>query len=300
MSARQDVYQSITDRIISAIEAGAGKFEMPWHRARGSNLHQPLNVCSGKCYRGVNILMLWMTAEEKGYSSPTWGTYKQWQSAGYQVRQGEKSSQIVIFKEWETAPDPQRTDDNGKRIFASTANVFNLAQVEGAEQPAPLPDLGPIARHARANQFIAASGAIVHHGGTRAFYSPSSDHIQLPDDGLFIGDDRRRTESYYSTALHELTHWTGAKKRLDRDFGNRFGSKAYAFEELIAELGAAFLCATLTISPEPRLDHAQYIARWLEIMKGDKRAIVTAASAASKAADYLTAFETAAPHSIAA
>ena len=289
MSQRPDVQQAITDRIVATIEAGAGEFQMPWHRS-SQPLTRPRNAHTGKLYRGVNILNLWIAAEAQGFSTATWATYKQWQERGAQVRGGQRSTTVVVFKEFHVEPQADNPDDDGKRLFARASHVFNADQVEGwqgDEASAPVPDHGPIARIAAADAFTRGCGATICSGGQRAYYTRQLDYIQMPDEKLFIGDAGQRSEAYYSVLLHELTHWSGAPKRLDREFGKRFGDKAYAFEELVAELGAAFLCATLGISNEPRRDHAQYIAHWLAILKGDKRAIFTAASKASAAADYL-------------
>lgn len=278
--ARIDVQSQITAKIIAAIEAGAGTFRMPWHQGTTLPLHLPENVDSRKRYRGGNIVSLWITSQLAGYRSNVWGTYKQWQGRGAQVRKGEKGALICVYKEF----------DDGTRMFAKASWVFNAEQVDGATLPPEPAQLGPIARIAAADDFLAATGARIEHGGTRAFYRPSEDRIQMPSEGLFFGPERERSEAWYSTALHELTHWSGAPHRLNREKGKRFGDKAYAFEELVAELGAAFLCAQVGISNEPRQDHAQYIAHWLDILKADKRAIFSAASAATAAADYLARF----------
>lgn len=285
--AKFDVHATVADKIAAQIAAGAGDFQMPWHRA--APLHRPNNVASKKKYRGINILSLWIAAERNGFASNTWGTYKQWQEAGCQVRKGEKSSIVVVYKEYERTPDPNNPGDDGRRMFARASNVFNAAQVDGFEAPAALPDLGPIERLALADSYVSNTGARISHGGQRAFYSPAADAITMPSEGLFFTSDR--TEQYYSTLFHELTHWTGVKHRCNRDFQNKFGNPAYAFEELVAELGAAFLCADLGISNEPRKDHAQYIANWLHAIKDNPRAIFSAASKASQAVDFLDALQ---------
>lgn len=286
-SERVDVYQQLTDRIVAQIETGAGAFRLPWHKAGGMPLHMPENCDTKNRYRGMNVLSLWGTADERGYRSNVWGTYKQWQGRNAQVRKGEKGALVVVFKEWHVAPDPKDQTDDGKRLFARASWVFNAEQCDNVELPAAPDDRGPIQRLADVDAFLSSTGAVIRSGGNRAFYSPSTDHIQMPSDGLFFGENHERTEAWYSVALHELTHWSGAPKRLNREFGKRFGDQAYAFEELVAELGAAFLCASVGITQEPRTDHAQYLANWLKILKGDKRAIFTAASRASAAADYL-------------
>lgn len=287
MKDKIDVYQAITDKLVAQLEAGASEFRMPWARSNVA-LHRPDNVLSKKRYKGINIVSLWCAAMERNYRSATWGTYRQWSERGAQVRKGEKGSMVVVYKEYEADPDPRNPDDDGKRLFARASWVFNAEQVDGYELPA-LPDmLGPIDRIKAADDFIAGTGATIHHGGQRACYTPALDYIQMPDEGLFRDTDGSpRNVNYYSTAFHELTHWSGAKHRLNRELRNKFGDPKYALEELIAELGAAFLCGSLGLSHEPRKDHAGYVANWLQALKGDKRAIFTAASKASAAADYL-------------
>ncbi len=284
---RTDVYQQVTDTIIAAIENGAGQWQMPWHRA-GSGLNRPVNIDTGNHYRGVNIVALWAASEVRGFSSGTWGTYRQWQNMACQVRKGEKSSLVVFYKEFEIEGE---NDDgevvNGKRLFARASRVFNTDQVDGYEVDLPEPK-DPVEIDENAESFVRSTGADIRHGGTRAFYRPGDDFIQLPDRERFVGSDSSSaTEAYYGTLLHELTHWTGPLKRCDRQFGKRFGDGAYAAEELVAELGSAFLCAALGITATPRDDHAAYIDHWLRIMKGDKKAIFTAACKASQAVDYL-------------
>lgn len=305
LKPRLDVHQAITDKIVAAIEAGAGEFQMPWHRP-GVAFTLPKNARTENAYRGSNILALWIDADEKKFERQIWATYKQWEELGAQVRKGEKGSLIVKYGEWvpkapadEPKSDAASDDDGGKRLFAKPAYVFNIDQVDAPpELRAKLlpkaklrPDLTE--RLAHVDAFIAATCAEFHVGGQRAFYrhrglNGDGDFIQMPERSLFIGTATSTpTESYESTRLHELGHWTGAKHRLDRNFGERFGDKAYAFEELVAELSAAYLCAGLEISNTPRPDHAQYIANWLEVLKGDTKAIFTAASLATRAVDYL-------------
>src|SRR5271155_2667131 len=286
---RFDIHQHITDQIIAAIERGAGEFRLPWHRAAG-NIMRPVNVASKKAYRGVNILALWATAEEKSYASGTWGTYRQWSEIGAQVRKGEKAAFIVFYKELEFAAETETGDgETTTRLFARATPVFAAEQVDGYQAPAidapPATIITPIEQ---AEKFVAATGAAISHGGGRAFYRPSTDSIQLPPREVFTGSATSTpAEAYYSTLCHELTHWTSAEARCNRQLGKRFGDQAYAMEELIAELGAAFLSADLGISDEPRADHAQYLATWLSVLKADKKAIFTAASKASEAAGFL-------------
>jgi antirestriction protein ArdC len=292
---RFDIHQHITDKIVNAIERGAGEFRLPWHRAAGS-IMRPVNVASKKPYRGVNVVALWAYAEEFSYSSGTWGSYKQWSQAGAQVRKGEKAAFVVFYKELEVAADHE-TDDGGTatRLFARATPVFAAEQVNGYQAPAsdtpPVTVIPPIEQ---AEAFVVATGATIHHGGGRAYYRPSTDSIHLPPRETFIGTPTSTpAESYFSTLCHELCHWTSRENRCNRQLGKRFGDQAYAMEELVAELGAAFLCADLQITDEPRADHAQYLASWLAVLKADKKAIFTAASKASEAAAFLAALQTA-------
>lgn len=292
-SKRPDVHQQVTDQIIAAIEAGAGKVEMPWHRS-GVAHTRPVNIDTGKAYRGVNILALWASAEVRGYSTGTWGTYRQWQNKGCQVRKGEKASVVVFYKELDVADQSADTGEaeHSTRLFARASWVFNASQVDGYEPPIKEAATKPAETLDTVERFVAATGAVIRHGGDSAYYHRGTDAIQMPPKTVFTDtDSRSATEGYYGVLLHELTHWTGSKNRLDRTFGKRFGDDAYAMEELVAELGAAFLCADLSITAEARPDHAAYIDHWLRVMKGDNRAIFAAASKASQAVDFLTAFE---------
>lgn len=292
--SQPDLYRRITDHIIQAIEAGADAWQMPWH-SNGQNLLSPVNAASGKPYRGVNVLALWVAAQEQGYGSDRWATYKQWQELGAQVRKGERSSQIVFWKFNDSAPGEgseeshQADEENARRpIIARGYAVFNATQVDGDPAPpaAPPPARPEMQRIEHAEQFFSATGADIRHGGHRAFYRPSTDHIQMPPFEVF-----RDVVAYYGVLSHESIHWTGAPPRLDRDLKVRFGTEAYAAEELVAELGAAFLCAQLGLANEPRPDHASYVAQWLKVLKEDSRAIFTASSKAQQAADYLQSLQ---------
>ena len=278
----RDVYTRVTNHIIEAIERGAGTFRMPWHVTDADHF-SPLNAVSKKPYRGVNVVSLWAAAEVKGYASGLWATYRQWQELGAQVRRGEESSLVVFWKvsEREREEADEETEPGRGRIFARGYSVFNVAQVEGYEVPTVTKRSEP-ERIQAAEAFFGALGADIRHGGNRACYRPLHDDIQMPPFEAF-----RDVVAYYSTLAHEATHWTGAKARLDRDLSGRFGTNAYAAEELVAELGAAFICADLGLSVEPRPDHAAYISSWLEVLRKDTRAIFTAASKAQQAADYM-------------
>jgi antirestriction protein ArdC len=281
---KRDVYARVTDQIINAIEQGVGTWRMPWHTT-GRNAFSPINVASRKAYRGINTVCLWAAAQAKGYDSGEWGTYKQWQERGAQVRKGEKAT-LVVF--WKFANDAESQDDgdeqpaSGSRLlFTRGYSVFNAAQVDGYT-PKAEPSLPVLDRTGFADGFFANIGADVRHGGNEAYYRPSDDHIQMPPFQAF-----KESAGYYATLAHEHTHWTAPASRCDRQLCKRFGDSAYAAEALIAELGAAFVCAHLGLSTEPREDHSQYIQSWLKVLKADKRAIFTAASKAQQACDWL-------------
>jgi antirestriction protein ArdC len=282
-----DVHQSITNSIVAAIEAGAGDARLPCHRTGASSI-LPKNVATGNAYNGINVLALWATAQERAYTHSLWGTYKQFQSLDAQVRKGEKAALVIFYKEYDAEPDPELEHDDGRRRVAKASWVFNVAQVDGYSIGEPLPPLPPLERNARAEAFVAATGAEIRIGGESAYYRPSTDHIQMPDENLFReADSEQRTQDWYSVLTHELGHFTGHEKRLNRQFGRRFADSPYCIEELTAELCSAFLCVELGFTVQPRPDHAHYIGHWLRVMKSDKRAIFTAAAAASAAARYL-------------
>lgn len=282
---RIDVYSSVTQRIIADLEKGVRPWQKPWSVANAEgSIMRPLRY-NGLPYRGVNVLLLWGEAMAKGYASPFWMTFKQAGELGGHVRKGEHGG-LVVYADKYTKTE---TDENGDKIekqiaFMKGYTVFNVEQIEGLPahyyaKPEPPP---PVARIDRAEAFFAATGAIVKHGGGRAFYSQALDIIGMPPRESF-----ESPESYCGTLAHELTHWTAHPSRLARELGKRYGDHAYAAEELVAEMGAAFLCADLAITPEVGEDHAQYLATWLKVLKKDNRAIFTAAAQAQRAADFL-------------
>jgi antirestriction protein ArdC len=293
---RKDVYTRVTDRIISDLEQGVRTWLKPWsveHTA--GRITRPLrhkalpggHRAGLTPYRGMNVLLLWGEAMAKGYAAPIWLTFKQALELDAHVRKGEHGSLVVYANSIKRT----ETDENGADVereipFLKGYTVFNVEQVDGLpahyyakpENPLPLSE-----RIENADRFMTSTAATVQHGGNRAFYAPGPDMVQLPPFEAF-----RDKESYYATALHELTHWTSHKNRLDRSFdAKRFGDNGYAREELVAELGAAFLCADLGITPEIRDDHAAYLGHWLKTLKEDKRAIFSAAAHAQRASDYL-------------
>lgn len=283
---RADFFQTITNTIISAIEGGAAShsYRMPWHRGTGALT--PLNTITGRHYRGINTLLLWAAASNANYSTGEWATYRQWLAAGAQVRKGERASVVVLWKTLGAAGNEASGTDQGERgsqrPLARAFYVFNAAQVDGYTREKSTTPL--TARITHAETFFAALPVEVSYGADDAFFDPISDKVFIPSFSAF-----RSAESYYAVLAHELTHWTGTKARLDRDLSGRFGSEAYAMEELVAELGAAFTVGHLGLSSAPREDHAYYIASWLSVLRGDPRAIVTAASKAQVAADYTKA-----------
>ena len=285
-TAKADVYARVTDRIVEDLAAGVRPWMKPWSAGHAEGrISRPLRH-NGTPYRGVNVLLLWGEAQAKGFGSPSWMTYKQAQELGGQVRKGEAGSLVVYADRYTRSETNERGEEaEGEVAFMKGYTVFNVEQIDGLPAQyaaAPAPALPPLPLHQVAETFFAATGATFCHGGSRAFYAPARDFIQLPPAEAF-----RNAESYTATKAHELIHWTGHPRRNAREFGRRFGDRAYAFEELVAELGAAFLCADLGVTPEVQPDHAAYLAHWLQVLKEDKRAIFSAAAHAQRAADYL-------------
>lgn len=287
---RFDVYQSVTARIVEAIEAGAGEFVMPWHGAHVAD-GRPTNPYTHCVYRGVNILALWAEAMLRGYQSRYWASYAQWRKVGGQVRKGEKGAIVVLYKQLDREPDEL---DLGPvtRWVARASKVFNANQVDGWVHWERAVRSDPLRISEEAEQLVSATKANIRHGADTACYIPPEDLILLPARERFVGSATSSpTDAYYATLFHELTHWSGAGHRLARDLSGRFGDQAYAAEELVAELGAAFLCADLEIANEPRADHAAYIGNWLTLLRGDARAVFAAALKARDAALYLQSFD---------
>ncbi|MAM12613.1 MAG: peptidase [Rhizobiaceae bacterium] len=289
-SPKFDVHQEITNRIVDALE-NAGEFQLPWIANKSGSFARPVNIASRKPYNGVNIVSLWVSAQASQYPSNVWGTYRQWQDASCQVRKGEKSSLVVFYKTFDVEQINDQTGqaEQAERMVARASWVFNAAQVDGfPHDQADIPDQPSFDPITQAEAFVKATGAVIEEGGDKACYVPSADIIRMPERRRFTGTaTTSAAEGFYSTLCHELTHWSGSKARLSRDLSARFGTEAYAMEELVAELGAAFLCGDLGLTPEPRLDHAQYIKNWLTVLKSDKKAVFTAASKASEASNWL-------------
>jgi antirestriction protein ArdC len=284
---REDVYTRVTGRIISDLEKGVRTWIKPWsvEHAAGK-ISRPLRF-NGLPYSGVNVLILWGTAVEQGFSAPIWMTYRQATELNAHVRKGEHGSLVVYASKVTRTEQGEDGSDIERDIpFLRGYTVFNVEQIEGLPEQyyaKPPPRFTPVERIEHAEQFFASTRADIRYRGARAFYAQEGDYIQLPPVEAF-----RDAESFYATLAHETTHWTKHPARLAREFGRKkWGDEGYAREELVAELGAAFLCADLEITPEVREDHAAYIESWLTILKSDKRAIFQAASHAQKAVDYL-------------
>ncbi len=289
-TTRPDVYSRITDKIIADLEQGVRPWHRPWNADHAAGrITRPLRH-NGIPYKGINVIMLWSASVAKGYAAPLWLTFKQAQELGAHVKKGE-TGELVVYADRITRTETNAEGEESEREipFLKGYTVFNAEQIEGLPAhfyaKAEAPALTPLQRCEAADRFFAATGADIRHGGTRAFYAEGPDYVQMPPFETF-----RDAESFAATLAHELTHWTKHDKRLARDFGRiRHGDEGYAKEELVAELGAAFLCADLGITPEVRPDHAAYIASWLNVLKGDKRFVFTAASHAQRAADFLHA-----------
>jgi antirestriction protein ArdC len=284
---RQDVYTRITNTIVADLEKGVRPWLKPWNAAHtDGRIARPLRH-NGLPYSGINILMLWASSIEQGFAAPMWMTFKQALELNAHVRKGEKGS-LVVYANTITKTE---TGDAGEEIereipFMKGYTVFNVEQINGLSEhyyQRPRITLTPVERNARTEEFFRNTGAEIRTRGDRAFYSCEGDYIQMP-----VIDAFRDAESFYATLAHEATHWTRHPARLDRDLGRKhYGDEGYAREELVAELGAAFLCADLDLTPEVREDHAAYLACWLQVLKNDNRAIFSAAAHAQRASDYL-------------
>ncbi len=272
-----DFYQTVTDNIISALEAGVKPWSCPWQRVPGMS-GLPSNYATGTAYSGMNIMLLWNSALEQGFGDSQWMTYKQAQAVGGQVRKGERGTTAIFYTTLEKENDVGEVE---KIPMLKTFTVFNVQQIDGlpraTEIVTPEATFGPLPE---AENLFCKSGANIIEKGQNAFFRPSTDEVWLPERYLFTD-----AANFYATGLHELVHWSGGKGRLNREMKGKFGSEGYAFEELVAELGSAFLMADLGIVGE--VQHESYIASWLKALKNDKRYIFKAASAASKAHRYL-------------
>lgn len=286
-----DVFQTVTGQIVAALEAGTKPWEQPW---TGSAVLRPLRF-NGERYRGVNTLILWMAQTAAGYRSPYWMTFKQALELGGAVRKGEKSTRVVYYGQADRKEEGEGGDDapGGKVRFLKTYCVFNVDQIDGLparyavqEETAPV---GTVEQVAAAEAFFANIPAVIREGGSQAYYAPGPDEIHMPPLSAF-----RDGEFHAITLGHELIHWTKHPTRLDRDMGRGRGEgarDAYAREEIVAELGAAFLGAELGLRPDHINDHASYIAGWIKALKNDSRLIFTAAAHAQRAFDLLQSYQ---------
>ncbi|WP_018318990.1 ArdC family protein [Bradyrhizobium sp. WSM2793] len=287
---RANIYAEITDKIIAELEAGRVPWVQPWGTAAAkAPLVMPKNASTDRSYSGINILLLWGSTIEHGYSGQSWLTFRQALSLGGHVRKGERGTTVVYADRFVPRDEKRRAAETGDEAqaipFLKRFTVFNTDQCAGLPNEiataAPPPPPGLIEPTVEA--LIKATGVIFRIGGDRAFYEPAQDFVQVPLPQAYF-----EPINWHRTALHELGHATGHPSRLNRDQSASYGTKKYAFEELVAELSSAFSCASLGIVPTVR--HADYIGSWLEVLREDNRAIVRAASQASKAADYLLDF----------
>ena len=290
---KRDLYAEVSARIIAELEAGAAPWIKPWSATAGANT--PCNAVTNRPYSGCNVILLWM-AQAAGYQTPRYLTFKQALELGGHVRKGERGTRVYFVKRLEVRDD---ADETPARLVPMMREytVFNVEQCEALPDSVttdkPMRVRNPDARDDLADEFLRSTGADIREGHGEAYYVPSRDFISMPAFEAFKGADQ-----FYNVAFHELTHWTAHGSRLDRDLKNRFGSRNYAGEELIAELGAAFLCAEFGFDGDLR--HAGCISHWIELLRADKRAFFTACSRASKAADYLHGLALAEPTEVAA
>ncbi|MBB4837004.1 antirestriction protein ArdC [Sphingomonas kyeonggiensis] len=290
---RESLYAEVTARVIAELEQGRLPWVQPWDSA-ACGCTMPHNAGTGRRYSGINVLILWAAVIEGGYASQRWLTYRQANALGGNVRKGERGTTICYADRFTPKDEAERarSEDREARqlAFLKRFTVFNIDQCEGL--PDKVTALPAMATEREtiplAEAVIAATGADFRIGGSEAYYSPPHDYVQVPPQAAFPAPI-----NWYRTALHELGHWTGHASRLDRNQRGGFGSADYAREELVAEMASAFTCASLSISPTVR--HSDYIGAWLAVLREDEKAIFRAASAASKAADYLLGFVQAEP-----
>jgi antirestriction protein ArdC len=275
-----DIHRLIANQVIKAMETSGTNWVKSWTTPTGQ---LPTSMSTGKPYRGINLLILGMQRAANEYNSHHWATYRQWATMGAQVKKGEKATAVIFYKP--LVITDKATGDNKVIPLIKTFAIFNSDQVEGYTPPVIADDID----HTKLNQPNTLADQLAERAGCalrfvdpdRAFYSPQHDFINMPRATQF-----NSVEDYAATLLHEMTHWTGNEKRLDRDF-KRHGSKDYAKEELVAELGAAMLCGSLGITPAPRSDHAKYLAGWMQRLKDEPKVIFQAAAKANQAAEYI-------------
>ncbi|WP_144378903.1 ArdC family protein [Mesorhizobium amorphae] len=287
---RASLYDEITGKIIAELEAGRIPWVQPWGTAAAkAPLAMPKNAATGRHYSGINVLILWGAVVEHAFPGQSWLTFRQALALGGNVRKGERGTTVVYADRFVPDDEKRRARESGDEAqaipFLKRFTVFNAAQCEGLPEEvavvAPPPPPGLI--EPKVEALIRATSIDFRIGGSRAFYAPALDYVQVPPPQAYF-----EPINWHRTALHELGHATGHLSRLGRDMTGGFGTKKYAFEELVAEMNAAFCCASLGIVPTVR--HADYIGSWLDVLREDNRAIVRAASQASKAADWLLGF----------
>ena len=287
MTNRIDLYTRVTNAIIADLEQGVRPWLKPWNAEHAAGrITRPLRA-GGQPYKGINVLMLWASAMNQNFSAPIWMTFKQAKELKGNVRKDSKGSLVVYADRITKTETDENGEENGRDIyFMKGYTVFNVEQIEGLPPhfyATAAPQIDPVKRIEAADRFFTNTGADIRHGGNQAYYAPEPDYVQMPPFVSF-----KDAESYSSTLAHEMTHWSKHPTRLNREFGRKkFGDEGYAREELVAEIGAAFLCCDLGITPEPRDDHAAYLCHWLSVLKEDKRAIFQAAAHAQRAVDFL-------------
>jgi antirestriction protein ArdC len=287
-TSRRNLYAEVTSRVIAELEQGRLPWVQPWDAAV-CGCDMPANAVTGRRYSGINVLILWAAVIEGGYASQRWLTYRQAEAAGGHVRKGERGTTVCYADKFTPKGEEDRARDEDREArtvaFLKRFTVFNVAQCDGLPEeltrlPEPRAEAGILPQ---VRGLIEASGADFRIGGGEAYYSPKADFVAVPPQEAFV-----QPIDWHRTALHELGHWTGHPSRLDRNQRGSFGGADYAREELVAEMASAFACASLSIRPTVR--HADYVGYWLEVLREDEKAIFRAASAASKAANYLLAF----------
>lgn len=285
------IYQEVTNIIIGQLEAGTIPWQQPWDSINQRAIGLPYNFTTGNSYQGVNVVLLWGATIKHNFTTNEWAGFYQWQEKKESVRKGEKGTTIIYY-----GINEKLVDDELQKIpFLKSSYVFNKCQLQSYNpeqeinvkfEPSIIEKIDII------DEFLANIPAIVGSHDGDPCYNPVNDKIMMPYVENFRGSETcSATDAWYSTIFHELTHWTGAKHRLDRDGGRKFGDQKYAFEELVAEFGAAFLCAGFGISTVDKGDHAAYIAHWLKVLKENDRILFSASSDASKAANYLKSLQ---------
>ncbi|WP_430425119.1 ArdC family protein [Phenylobacterium sp.] len=284
---RPDLYSRVTSLIVEDLKRGVRPWTRPWSAEHlAGRITRPLRS-TGQPYSGINVILLWAEAVQRGFTAPIWMTFRQALALDAHVRKGERGATVVYANRFtRTETDAHGQDVEREIPFLKAYTVFNVEQIEGLPphfHASAAPTLEPTQRIPQAEAFFSALGADIRHGGNHAYYALEADYVQVPPFECF-----RDPEAYYATLAHECTHWTRHRSRLNRDFGRkRWGDGGYAQEELVAELGAAFLCADLGLELTPREDHSAYIENWLQVLEGDKRFIFAAAAHAQRACDFL-------------